>query len=72
MADIPAQKAIKNLSTEMKAANARGGDIIVKLLEHGYERAGQVRKASDDDLLAIPGFGPAALKTVRKVIGNAA
>ena len=46
-------------------ANVKG-----PLLEAGYTDHQQLREASDDELLAISGIGPAALTTIRAEAGT--
>lgn len=45
-------------------------DIIDKLSGAGLDTPGKVKAVSDDNLLAINGIGPAAVKAIRAQIGE--
>jgi DNA integrity scanning protein DisA with diadenylate cyclase activity len=42
-----------------------GEDLAALLQENGYSTVEQVALASDEDLLAVKGIGPASLKQIR-------
>jgi DNA integrity scanning protein DisA with diadenylate cyclase activity len=41
-----------------------------KLIEAGYARLGDLRAASDEELLAVEGIGPGTVKKIRKALGG--
>lgn len=43
--------------------------IANKLVDGGYSFAGAVRRATDDELLAIPGMNKAILAKIREILG---
>lgn len=43
-----------------------GPDLARKLEAHGFETPESVREASDDELLAVEGIGPAKLQEIRQ------
>lgn len=45
-------------------------DIVVLLSEAGFDTHAKVQAASDDELLAIKGIGPATLKQIRAAYGS--
>lgn len=42
----------------------------LRLTEAGYGRLGDIRAASDEELLAIPGIGPGIVTKIRDAIGG--
>lgn len=48
------------------AEDLPGRDVLAA---HGYTSAEMVRAARDDDLLALPGIGPATLAKLREALG---
>lgn len=55
-------------STPITSLNLNGR-IEAALLAAGFDVAGELNDASDEQLLAIEGIGAAALSTIRKAIG---
>jgi len=46
------------------------GELGERLLEAGFENLTQVREASDETLLAVPGIGPARVRSIREATGG--
>ncbi len=47
------------------------GKAAVKLVEVGYSTVGELRKAPDEDLIRIKGFGGKMVKRIRSLVGYA-
>ena len=45
--------------------------VIRALMEAGYHSLDAIQAASDEELLALPGVGPAAVRTLRELGGEA-
>lgn len=61
------QKRMQNNVARTCGVNVQKAKVLT---EAGYGRLHDLRAASDEELLAIPGIGPGILKKIREAIGG--
>lgn len=56
--------------TQKLAIKLGDADLAAKLVQAGLDNPGKIRRASDEDLEAIKGIGPATRQDLRKKFGK--